>query len=104
MLEKLEATGTLYQHAIQKIAVAQAASTTTSVQQIIKSLNELTTQAFNRVYRDQRKGLFPDPRSDQFAELATKLYGQGEARLHFQRRAGAASERGARLGRESPDA
>jgi hypothetical protein len=83
MLEKLEATGTLYQHAIQKIAVAQAASTTTSVQQIIKSLNELTTQAFNRVYRDQRKGLFPDPRSDQFAELATKLYGQGDAAYIF---------------------
>jgi hypothetical protein len=76
MLEKLEATGTLYQHAVQKIAVAQAASTTTPVQQIVKSLNELTTQAFNRVYRDQRKGLFPDPQSHQFAELATSLTGR----------------------------
>lgn len=83
LLEKLEATGTLLQHAIQKIAVAQAASTTTPVQQIIKSLNELTTQAFNRVYRDQRKGLFPDPRSDQFAELATQLFGQGDAAYIF---------------------
>ncbi len=45
MLEKLEATGTLYQHAIQKIAVAQAASTNISVQQIVKSLNELATQS-----------------------------------------------------------
>jgi hypothetical protein len=76
MLEKLEATGTLYQHAVQKIAVAQAASTTTPVQQIVKSLNELTTQAFNRVYQDQRKGLFPNPESHQFAELATSLFGQ----------------------------
>src|SRR3954463_1537667 len=42
MLEKLEATGTVYQHAIQKVAVAQASSTTTPVQQIVKSLNELT--------------------------------------------------------------
>lgn len=83
LLEKLEATGTLLQHAIQKIAVAQAASTTTPVQQIIKSLNELTTQAFNRVYRDQRKGLFPNPRSDQFAELATQLYGKGDAAYIF---------------------
>src|SRR5665213_129701 len=73
MLEKLEATGTLYQHAIQKVAVAQAASTTTGVQQIVKSLNELTTQAFNRVYRDQRKGLFPAPSADQFGELAQTL-------------------------------
>ena len=48
MLEKLEATGTLYQFAIQKVAVAQAATTTSGVQQIIKSLNELTTQAFHR--------------------------------------------------------
>jgi hypothetical protein len=83
MLEKLEATGTLYQHAVQKIAVAQAASTTTPVQQIVKSLNELTTQAFNRVYRDQRKGLFPDPESHQFAELAIKLFGKGDAAYLF---------------------
>jgi hypothetical protein len=84
MLEKLEATGTLYQHAIQKIAVAQAASTTTPVAQIVKSLNELTTQAFHRVYRDQRKGVFPDPRPEQFGELATKLAGQkGETAYVF---------------------
>jgi hypothetical protein len=83
MLEKLEATGTLYQHLIQKVAVAQAASTTTPVQQIVKSLNELTTQAFNRVYRDQRKGLFPDPQPNQFAELAGKLFGQGDAAYIF---------------------
>jgi hypothetical protein len=83
MLEKLEATGTVYQHAIQKVAVAQAASTTTPVQQIVKSLNELTTQAFHRVYRDQRKGLFPDPKPEQFAELAAKLAGQGDGAYIF---------------------
>jgi hypothetical protein len=83
MLEKLEATGTLYQHAIQKIAVAQAASTITPVHQIIKSLNELTTQAFHRVYRDQRKGLFPDPHPHQFSELAVKLAQQGNAAYVF---------------------
>src|SRR3954471_2975632 len=83
MLEKLEATGTLYQHAIQKIAVAQAASTSAGVQQIIKSLNELTTQAFHRVYRDQRKGLFPNPEAHQFAELAQKLAGQGDGAYIF---------------------
>jgi len=83
MLEKLEATGTLYQFAIQKVAVAQAATTTTGVQQIIKSLNELTTQAFHRVYRDQRKGLFPNPESHQFADLARSLSGQGNAAYIF---------------------
>jgi len=83
LLEKLEATGTLYQHAIQKVAVAQAASTTTGVQQIIKSLNDLATKAFHRVYRDQREGKFPDPRPEQFAELATKLAGQGDSAYLF---------------------
>jgi hypothetical protein len=83
MLERLEATGTVYQHAIQKIAVAQAASTTTPVQQIVKSLNELATQAFNRVYRDQRKGLFPNPHPEQFAELARTLSGKGDAAYIF---------------------
>ncbi len=83
MLEKLEATGTLYQHAIQKVAVAQAANTTVPAQQIVKSLNELTTQAFNRVYRDQRKGLFPDPAADQFGTLAGKLAAQGDGPYIF---------------------
>jgi hypothetical protein len=83
LLEKLEATGTLYQHAIQKVAVAQAANTTTPVQQIVKGLNELATQAIQRVYRDQRKGLFPNPHPHQFAELAEKLSTQGDAAYIF---------------------
>ncbi|HEY0104652.1 MAG TPA: hypothetical protein VGB91_01115 [Rhizomicrobium sp.] len=76
MLEKLEATGTLLQHAIQKIAVAQAASTTTPVAQIIKTLNELTTKAFNRVYRDARNKTFPEVAPGGFGALATKLAAQ----------------------------
>ena len=83
MLETLEATGTVYQHAIQKVAVAQAATTSTNVQQIVKSLNELATQAIQRVYRDQRKGLFPNPEAHQFAELAQKLGSQGDASYIF---------------------
>src|ERR1017187_2173811 len=70
MLEKLEATGTLYQHAVQKIAVAQAASSTVPVQPIVKNLNQLATQATQRVYRDHRHGLVPTPPPAQFAELA----------------------------------
>ena len=83
LLEKLEATGTLYQHAIQKIAVAQAANTAAGVQQIVKSLNELTTQAFHRVYRDQRKELFPNLEPSQFGELARTLGSQGDAAYVF---------------------
>jgi hypothetical protein len=83
MLDRLEATGTVYQHAMQKIAVAQAASGTVPVQQIVKNLNELIDQATQRVYRDQRKGLFPNPRADQFAELAAQLAGKGDAAYLF---------------------
>ncbi|HXC56931.1 MAG TPA: hypothetical protein VNU97_16650 [Rhizomicrobium sp.] len=78
MLEKLEATGTLLQHAIQKVAVAQAASTSTPVAQIIKSLNELTTKAFHRVYRDERNLLFPDVEPGGFGALAAKLAAQSD--------------------------
>jgi hypothetical protein len=83
MLEKFEATGTAYQHAIQKVAVAQASSTKTPVQQIIKSLNELTTQAIHRVYRDQRAGLFPNPEPGKIAELACQLHAQPNAAYLF---------------------
>jgi hypothetical protein len=72
-LEKFEATGTLYQHAVQKIAVAQASSTTTPVQQIVKSLNELATRAMQRVYRDAKRDYFPKVEAGGFAKLADKL-------------------------------
>ena len=83
MLETLEATGTVYQHAIQKVAVAQASSSSTPVQQIVKSLIELATQATEKVYRDDRKGLFPATGADQFAELATRLAEQGDGAYVF---------------------
>src|SRR6185503_10805527 len=71
-LEKLEATGTQYQHAIQKVSVAQASSTTTPVQQIMKSLNELVTKAIHRIYRDDREKRFPEVPPGKFGALATK--------------------------------
>ena len=79
MLEKLEATGTLLQHAIQKVAVAQAASTTTPVTQIVKSLNELASKACNRVYRDERNKYFRAARLTEFGALANELAGKNDA-------------------------
>jgi hypothetical protein len=83
MLEKLEATGTLYQHAIQKVAVAQAASTSVSVQTIVKSLNELATKAIQKVYRDQRNGVFSNPGAEHIAPLAVKLAGNPDSAYLF---------------------
>jgi len=72
-LEKLEATGTLLQHAIQKIAVAQAASTTAHVQQIVKNLNELVNRAIQKVYRDSQNKYFPATPLAGINKLASKL-------------------------------
>jgi hypothetical protein len=48
--------------------VAQASTTTTSVQQIIKNLNDLTAKAIARVYRDSRAGnIFRSRRPDSSA-------------------------------------
>src|SRR4029078_11593588 len=42
-LEMLEATGTTYQHGIQRIAVAQATDSEFPVAQLVKQLNDLCT-------------------------------------------------------------
>jgi hypothetical protein len=75
-LEKLEATGTLLQHAIQKVAVAQASSTKAPVHEIIRTLNELVNKAFQRVYRDHRRNYFPQTDPSGFSTLAAKLHNQ----------------------------
>lgn len=77
-LEEFEATGTLYQHAIQKVAVAQASSTKKPVQQIIKDLNELVSKAIGRVYRDDRREYFPAVKDDRFRALADKLASESD--------------------------
>ena len=53
MLEKLEATGTLFQHAVQKVALAQAGDTGDSVVSLIRALNDLADRAIKRVYREE---------------------------------------------------
>ena len=75
-LQKFEATGTLFQHAIQKLAVAQAASTATPVQQIVRNLNGLVTEAIHRVYRDEHRGLFQKLEPGQFAMASQKFAGK----------------------------
>jgi hypothetical protein len=79
-LERFEATGTTYQHAVQKVAVAQAADSENSVAQIVKQLNELCTAAINRVYKDEKRKLFPELQPGQFAPFAIKSGVSLEAR------------------------
>lgn len=78
LLEKLEATDTVLQHAIQRVAVAQAATGENQLTKIIRSLHELTTQAMHRVYRDAEKGRFVTVKPGGFLALAEKLAGTSE--------------------------
>ena len=72
-LEKFEATGTVYQHAIQKVAVVEASEAEVPVAQLIKRLNQLSASAINRVYKDERDGVFPRLEAGQFRGFAEKI-------------------------------
>lgn len=72
-LELFEATGTTYQHAIQKIAVAQATDSDYTVAQIVKQLDELCTTAIHRVYKDERRKAFPELKTGEFGAFAVKI-------------------------------
>jgi hypothetical protein len=80
LLEKLEATGTVLQHAIQRVAVAQASSGENQLPKIIRSLHELATQASHRVYRDTEKGRFATCQPGEFVALAARLASDSDGR------------------------
>src|ERR1051326_8848813 len=79
-LEMLEATGTTYQHAIQRIAVAQAHDSDFPVTQLFKQLNELCTAAIHRVYKDEKRKLFPELTPEAFGAFATKVGSRPDGR------------------------
>jgi hypothetical protein len=81
-LTKLEAAGTVFQHAVQKVAVAQATSAT-PVQQLIKALNDLAGKAIARVLRDAKRGYFPAVKAGGFGALAVKLASEGDGAYIF---------------------
>ena len=73
MLKKLEATGTLLQYAVQQTAIARAAAERIPVQEIIKTLNDIVSDVYDRAFQDKRDNVFPDVKPEKFAALATKL-------------------------------
>jgi len=83
-LQKLDSAGMTMQHAIQKIAVAQAFNSDKTVTQIIRQLDELCTAAIRRIYKDDKAGLFDGGGSGKFAKLAETLSGlpDGDYRLY----------------------
>ncbi len=74
-IERLELTGTVLQHAIQKAAMKHAGATGDPVQQVVKQLNELVSRASERVIMDGRKSRFPDLAKEGFGRLCDRLAG-----------------------------
>ena len=60
LVEKLEASGTDLQHAIQKLAIPESHESGKSIHEIIRHWNALTDRACERVMRDGRKNLFAE--------------------------------------------
>jgi hypothetical protein len=79
MLDRVEATGTLYQFVVQQTAVARASSEKRPVQQIIRELNKLGSDLYDQVHQDQRSKLFRDLEAEDFDSFAADLTGQPRA-------------------------
>lgn len=73
LVEKLEASGVEYQHALQKIAVPESQATGQAVHDLMRHYQRLADQAMERVVRAGRRGLFPDLSREPVAEVARRL-------------------------------
>ena len=78
LIEKLDASGTDLQHAIQKISVPDAQARRVSTHEVIRGFQELTQRAIDRVLADHRKGVLPDLKKEKFAAVCARLAGDPE--------------------------
>jgi hypothetical protein len=79
LAEKLEASGTDLQHAVQKIAIPEAQAKGVSVHEVIRTFNGLIERAIERLIRDGRKGALADFRKESFAVACVRLVDEPEA-------------------------
>ena len=73
LAEKLEASGTDLQHAVQKIAIPEAQAKGTSVHEVIRTFNGLIERAIERLIKDGRKGAFANFKTEPFNVACTRL-------------------------------
>ncbi|MGD2132559.1 MAG: hypothetical protein PVI23_07180, partial [Maricaulaceae bacterium] len=81
LVEKLEASGTEYQHAIQKVAIARASSADANVQNIIKQLNALLQRTIEQLYESHRAEAFVAVKPGRFADAVDAATGEGAQKL-----------------------
>lgn len=82
-LKAFEKTDAVFQHAVQRTAVAQSAGSEKAVQEIIKALNALVIDAMHRVYHDEERGHFPEVAPGGFAALAKAAAAQTDGAYLF---------------------
>lgn len=73
LVEKLEASGTDLQHALQKIAIPEADARGVTVHEIIRHFQGLVERAIGNLGKAFKKGALPDLDKEGFAKAAERL-------------------------------
>ena len=76
LAELLEGSEMDLQSAIQKISIPESQSRGLSVHEIVRTFQGLTERTLERIRTDHKKGRFPDPATEGFAQAAVRLYSQ----------------------------
>jgi len=79
LAERLEASGTDLQHAVQKIAIPEAQAKGCSVHEVIRTFNGLIERAVARLIQDGRKGSLANFNEEPFAVACARLISEPEA-------------------------
>lgn len=75
LVEKLEASGTDLQHALQKIAIPEAEARGMSVHELIRTFQALVDRTVANLMKAFKKGQLPDLDKEGFAKAANRLAG-----------------------------
>ncbi len=78
LVEKLEASDTELQHAVQKVALAHASSTGGSGPHFVKTLNKLVQQLIEKVHVDARKRKTPTLKAGHEADTFASMGAQAD--------------------------
>jgi hypothetical protein len=73
LVEKLEASGTDLQHALQKIAIPEAEARGMSVHELIRTFQGLVERTVANLMKQFKKGALPDLDTEGFARAAERL-------------------------------
>jgi hypothetical protein len=73
LVEKLEASGTDLQHALQKIAIPEAEARGMSVHELIRTFQGLVERTVANLMKQFKKGALPDLDKEGFARAAERL-------------------------------